>query len=69
MNRNVWKAFIVLTGVMLLIPIFASYASSASPTPQRGGILKAAGGGEPPVLNTMVSYSVRVAKDLVKESS
>ena len=60
MRKKVWKALNVLTGVMLLIPIFAGYASSASPTPQRGGILKAAGGGEPPMLNTMVDYSVRV---------
>ncbi|MBU1207939.1 MAG: ABC transporter substrate-binding protein [Proteobacteria bacterium] len=60
MNRKVWKAFIVLTGVVLLIPMLASYGASAPPTPQRGGILKMADAFEPPVLNTMMTPSVTV---------
>jgi len=60
MNRKVWKAFIVLTGVMLLIPLLASYALSTPPAPQRGGILKIANRGEPPTLNSMMNPSILV---------
>ncbi|MBU1207938.1 MAG: ABC transporter substrate-binding protein [Proteobacteria bacterium] len=60
MNRKVWKAFIVLTGVVLLIPMLASYGASAPPTPKKGGILKISCRTEPPTLNCMMNPSVLV---------
>ncbi len=64
MNRKVWKAFIVLTGVVLLIPMLASYALSApppaGPTPQKGGILKMSQREEPPTFNCMMNPSIHV---------
>ena len=60
MNRRIWEAFIVLTGVVLLIPVLASYALSAPPTPQRGGILKISDRYEPPTLNCMMTPSISV---------
>ena len=60
MAKKGWKTFIALAGVMLLIPMIASYAASAPPTPQRGGILKIGSRGEPPVLNCMMNPSVLV---------
>jgi len=59
-RKKVWKALTALTGVMLLIPILASYASSAPPTPQRGGILKITDRYEPPSLNCMATPSTYV---------
>ncbi len=64
MNKKVWKAFIVLTGVVLLIPMLASYALSApppaGPTPQKGGILKMSQREEPPTFNCMMNPSIHV---------
>ncbi len=60
MNKEVWKTLATVAGVMLSIPLLASFAASASPTPQRGGILKMSDRFEPPTLNCMMIPSISV---------
>jgi len=35
MKTKVWKAFVVVAGLGLLIPLLTGYALSASPAPKR----------------------------------
>ena len=60
MKTKVWKAFVVVAGLGLLIPLLTSYALSASPAPKKGGILKIGNRGEPPTLNCMMNPSIHV---------
>ena len=60
MNKKIRKAFLVIAGVVVLISISTHDVLSASPTPQRGGILKIGSRGEPPTLNGMMNPSVLV---------
>ena len=60
MKMKARKALIVITGVVLLVSMSTSDVLSASPAPQRGGILKIGNRGEPPVLNCMMNPSIHV---------
>ena len=60
MKKKVWKTLATVGGVIVLIPLLASYAASAPPTPQRGGILKISDRFEPPTLNCMMTPSISV---------
>lgn len=64
MNRKKWKAFVALTGAVLLIPLLSGDGlcapPSTGPIPQRGGILKVGQREEPPTFNCMMNPSIHV---------